>query len=80
MQKNAQNERYLTFFTLKKIFSQKGQTPKGQLWVRFPQGVPKKSTSLDKKLVDFYSSSETCRVSTAWRVCRAMGTRRFRLF
>ena len=31
MQKNAQNERYLTLFTLKKICLQKGQTPKGQL-------------------------------------------------
>ena len=38
MQKNAQNERYLTLFTLKKICLQKGQTPKRLV---YPSNIPK---------------------------------------
>ena len=41
MQNNAQNARFLTFLTSKKILLQPRKTPKGQLWVRFPPGVPK---------------------------------------
>ena len=42
MQNNAQNARFLTFLTSKKIHLQPRKAPKGPLWVRFPQGVPKR--------------------------------------